>query len=357
MIYAICAQATTDAVRSVLGDADTVQTVKNCRDSLSEAQRLPVDTLIVDVSTIHSADDVLAYRTTVRQCPRIVLLAPDVVPGNKTIGQLVSYGVYDIVTDLGRLSDVIEDPPATIVQAARWIVRDQQSDRQKIKQTVTWVPTVKGIGRRVVSAIAQACKRTGSMAQALVFRIHATRKERQAEEIGKKTDTPDRNTQPNWPPPDFVQSEVQQDMVCMPYHNDGTAIPAPDPILSTVPVWEDERQPKPTQPEPTVVPRPRGQRVPLRHIVSVITVESWDLARALALLLWRAAVLSVQLLPYALAAELAVMLGYAPHWAGVAAHGYWSVAYAIDPHMPTMQAMWHYVTHLSGLIGLGGGKA
>ncbi|MDQ0190628.1 hypothetical protein JI721_02995 [Alicyclobacillus cycloheptanicus] len=362
MIYAISSQATADSVRGVLGDADIVQTVKDCRDSLSEAQRLPVDTMLLDVATIHSADDVLAYQTTVRQCPRIVLLAPDAVPGNKTIGQLVSYGVYDIVTDLDRLRQVIDGPAATIVQAARWIIRNNhKQDLGKNVKIVKQLPNVSRIGRRVVSAIAQGCRRLGAVAMSSVMISRHKQQDRKAKKAVGKTSASlkqginDEPTLSAFSEEDTTTNNTTESMCTV-------DVAVPDPVSFADHIWDEpkpvksETQSEPAQLNPKM-PYTHRQSVLYRHVLGAITVESWALARAVILLAWRAAVLGVQLLPYALGAEVAVLLGYLPHWTGMPAQGYWSIAQAVDPRVPSMQSAWHYVIHFASFVGRGGGKA
>lgn len=346
MIYAICTQSTEEAVRSVVGDADMLQVVKDCRVSLTEAQRLPVDTLLVDVATVRSTDDVLAYKTTtVRQPPRIIVLAPQAEPGDKTIGQLVGYGIYDVVSNLDRLTGVLDAPPATIVQAARWIVRDQKKDRGNAER--------QGGGARAavifasVAAVGTGARTaTGRLARSLVSLVGGIkgrarfRHHRQVSAAEAKTEIQD----------DVTEAADVEAVAGGAAEPNSTSFATPDHELPTEPIVATVAA-APDSPPSTQV------HVDIRRVTRAIAREAWDLSRALLLLAWRVAVLAVQLIPYAMAAEAAVLMGYLPGWAGDPAHGYWLIAHAVDPRTPTMHAMWHYLSHVSATIGRGGGKA
>lgn len=87
--------------------------------ALEEASRTPADLLLLDVFCATGAA-VLRYRLA-RPDTRVVLLAPGRTPGDSAVAQAVMRAqVYDVVTDLETLGQVI-DHPADLSAAARWL--------------------------------------------------------------------------------------------------------------------------------------------------------------------------------------------------------------------------------------------
>lgn len=114
--------------------------IKSMFQSLS---RVAADTLVLDVEAGPGDDLVSAvkgYRIA-RPNARIVLLVSDREPGDDTVAQLVGLGIYDIVagkddSDWAQLtSKILQAPPATFAQAARWHVshdREQNGTNDRV---------------------------------------------------------------------------------------------------------------------------------------------------------------------------------------------------------------------------------
>jgi hypothetical protein len=87
--------------------------------ALQEAGRTPADLLLLDIACA-AGPPVLRYRLA-RPDTRVVLLAPGRTPGDTAVAQVVMQAqVYDVVTDLETLGQVI-DHPADLSAAARWL--------------------------------------------------------------------------------------------------------------------------------------------------------------------------------------------------------------------------------------------
>lgn len=136
---------------------------------LTEIARVPVDTLILDVDTgpgLGSA--VLRYRLT-RQNTRIILLAIGKEYGNPEVARVAQAGVYDIVTDVSKLQQVLDHEPAGIAAAAAWIDADfiPDSGIKKSEQEIIYKEKI--VGTRTV-AVASVSRGIGCT----TFAIHAS---------------------------------------------------------------------------------------------------------------------------------------------------------------------------------------
>jgi|GEM_PF-4048551 len=101
---------------------------------LEMAARVPLNTLIVDVSLGQSLVDAInAYRIQ-RPAARVILLAGGLVPGDSTIAAAVRMGIYDIVSadDWGaELKEVLDQIPADYSAAAHWDVQIDINDEKE----------------------------------------------------------------------------------------------------------------------------------------------------------------------------------------------------------------------------------
>ncbi|MHB1128210.1 MAG: nucleotide-binding protein [Bacillota bacterium] len=89
--------------------------------ALEDAARAPLDLLLLDINTGPGLGPaVLRYRLA-RPRTRVVLLAPGKVPGDIEVAGVVQAGVYDLVTDLDGLEDVLDRPQAGLAEAALWL--------------------------------------------------------------------------------------------------------------------------------------------------------------------------------------------------------------------------------------------
>lgn len=88
---------------------------------LQDIARVPADLIVLDISTSPGLGNAtLRYRLT-RPQTRLILLALGKVPGDSEVAAIVQAGVYDVITDLGELENVISQSPADIASAAIWL--------------------------------------------------------------------------------------------------------------------------------------------------------------------------------------------------------------------------------------------
>jgi len=89
--------------------------------ALEEAARIPTDTLILDMEAGPGLGPaVLRYRLK-RPDTRIILIAAGKKPGDSDVAAVVQAGVYDIVTDIATLGVILDQPPADLSAAAKWL--------------------------------------------------------------------------------------------------------------------------------------------------------------------------------------------------------------------------------------------
>lgn len=89
--------------------------------ALEEAARVPTDVLILDVETGPGLGPaVLRYRLK-RPNTRIILITVGKKPGDSDVASVVQAGVYDIVTDIAALEEVLDRAPADLSAAAKWL--------------------------------------------------------------------------------------------------------------------------------------------------------------------------------------------------------------------------------------------
>ncbi|WP_213974705.1 hypothetical protein [Tepidanaerobacter acetatoxydans] len=89
--------------------------------SLEEAARVPTDILILDIEADPSLGPaVLRYRLK-RPDTRIILIAAGKKPGDSDVAAVVQAGVYDVITDISALDAVLDQPPANLSTAAKWL--------------------------------------------------------------------------------------------------------------------------------------------------------------------------------------------------------------------------------------------
>lgn len=126
-MYAILGKSSSSEVIKVLKDRGMddvpVQLVGKGEGPkvLEEAARLPADTLILDIEAGPGLGPaVLRYRLK-RPDTRIILLAVDKKPGDSDVAAVVQAGVYDIVTDITALDAVLNQAPADLSAAAKWL--------------------------------------------------------------------------------------------------------------------------------------------------------------------------------------------------------------------------------------------
>ncbi|WP_422445393.1 hypothetical protein [Thermoanaerobacterium sp. DL9XJH110] len=126
-MYAILGKNTVQPVTRLLNDKGLndapVQIVAKGEGpkALEEAARIPADTLILDVDTGPGLGPaVLRYRLK-RPDTRVILLAVDKKPGDNDVAAVVQAGVYDVVTDVASLNEVLNRAPANLSAAAKWL--------------------------------------------------------------------------------------------------------------------------------------------------------------------------------------------------------------------------------------------
>ncbi len=101
--------------------------------ALESAARTPADLLLLDIARV-AGPQVLRYRLA-RPDTRVVLLAPGRGPGDTAVAQIVMQAqVYDVVTDLETLAQVI-DHPADLSAAARWLDASLATEAQPAATT------------------------------------------------------------------------------------------------------------------------------------------------------------------------------------------------------------------------------
>ena len=89
--------------------------------TIEEAARIPTDILILDIEAGPGLGPaVLRYRLK-RSDTRIILIAAGKKPGNSDVAAVVQAGVYDVVTDISALDAVLDQPPANLSTAAKWL--------------------------------------------------------------------------------------------------------------------------------------------------------------------------------------------------------------------------------------------
>ncbi len=181
------------AVVRELGDLVFCQAEKmdsgGIKSMFQSLARVVADTLVLDVD-VGPGDDLVSavkgYRIA-RPGTRIVLLVSDREPGDDTVAQLVGLGIYDIAagkddSDWAQLiGRILQTPPATFAQAARWHVshdREQNgtSDRVVIERhpigavTISVAGAASGIGcTHTALAIASHIARSKYAAALLEF--------------------------------------------------------------------------------------------------------------------------------------------------------------------------------------------
>lgn len=106
---------------------------------LEDAARVPADLLILDVETGPGLGPaVLRYRLA-RPLTRIILLAQGKLPGDIEVAGVVQAGVYDVVTDLDELENVLDLPQAGLDMAVLWLdpsLATGASSRTQIQERV-----------------------------------------------------------------------------------------------------------------------------------------------------------------------------------------------------------------------------
>ncbi|HHW02051.1 MAG TPA: hypothetical protein GXX35_04455 [Thermoanaerobacterales bacterium] len=126
-MYAILGKSSSNEVVKVLkglGMEDApVQIVSRGEGpkALEEAARVPTDILILDLEAGPGLGPaVLRYRLK-RPDVRIILIAEGKKPGDNDVAAVVQAGVYDVVTDISALDAVLDQAPANLSAAAKWL--------------------------------------------------------------------------------------------------------------------------------------------------------------------------------------------------------------------------------------------
>lgn len=132
--------------------------------ALQEAARLPVETLILDVSLGRAADlsPALIRFRVLRPQTRVILLAFGRQPGDPDVAQLVATGVYDIVTDPADLAASLRSPPADFTRAAVWLEPGLAAPEQKPLQREIVVKKVPLSTRPVLIGVLNAAPAAGA---------------------------------------------------------------------------------------------------------------------------------------------------------------------------------------------------
>lgn len=89
--------------------------------ALEEIARVPVDVLILDINTGPGLGPAILRYRLARPQTRVILLAPGRVPGDTEVARIVQAGVYDVVTNLDNLENILEQPQAGLAAAALWL--------------------------------------------------------------------------------------------------------------------------------------------------------------------------------------------------------------------------------------------
>ena len=117
-----------------IGDTDI-------RNALISASRLNLNNLIIELDIAPAATLLSALHTYRVQRPttRIICIAQGRQPGDKTVAGIVAMGIYDILAPededyIPELQDVINNPPATYTQAARWAQAEEEPVKAKQKK-------------------------------------------------------------------------------------------------------------------------------------------------------------------------------------------------------------------------------
>jgi DNA-binding NarL/FixJ family response regulator len=139
------------------------------------AARVSADVLILDLDAAPGSDLVAAARhyRIARPDTRVILLAVGREPGDPTVAQLVALGIYDIVAggaeeNLAPLvREVIQKPPASFAQAARWYVQPEEKNVEQ-KQKERLVIERRPLGM-VTVAVASAASGIGATHTALMI--------------------------------------------------------------------------------------------------------------------------------------------------------------------------------------------
>lgn len=107
------------------------------RNTLISASRINLDILVIDLD-VAPATAILqalhAYRVQ-RPNTKIVILAQGRQPGDTEVAGVIALGIYDIVAPedeegiIPELTQVINNPPATYTQAARWLQLEHSFDK------------------------------------------------------------------------------------------------------------------------------------------------------------------------------------------------------------------------------------
>gem|GEM_PF-1496717 len=108
--------------------------------AIEEAARVPIDVLVLDVASGPGLGAAVLHFLLARPQSRVILLAPGRVPGDQDVAQVVAMGIYDVVTDLAELPEVLRRPPATRDQAALWLdpslVAGAAKEKREIKERI-----------------------------------------------------------------------------------------------------------------------------------------------------------------------------------------------------------------------------
>lgn len=111
---------------------------------ISDAARVAADALVLVLGPNAGPEipgDVRAYRAA-RPGARVVVYAPGRVPGDPLVAELVGQGVYDVVTDLDALSEVLASPPAGPEAAVPWRVaalkKAAKAERKGFRLPLLW---------------------------------------------------------------------------------------------------------------------------------------------------------------------------------------------------------------------------
>ncbi|MBO8169072.1 MAG: hypothetical protein H0Z35_07820 [Thermoanaerobacteraceae bacterium] len=172
-MYAILGRNTVRTVARLLKDRGLddaqVQVVDSGEgpQALEEASRVPADILLLDVKTGPGLGPaVLRYRLK-RQKVRVILLAPGSKPGDGEVASIVQAGVYDIVTDLSELEEVLDGEPAGLEAAAKWLDPGLAPDEPKEKERIKVIEKRVAVSQRpVLIAVAGTASGVGTTAVA-----------------------------------------------------------------------------------------------------------------------------------------------------------------------------------------------
>jgi len=148
-------------VFSVIATENSINAIKSCLDTvsyekvgefvdneiisiLSEVSRINTDILIIDIKSCYNDGIILGLRQyrTIRSKTRIIVIAPNTVPGNPYISSIVKLGIYDIITPnieddeeymsvIPYLTELLSKEPLSYSDVARW---DTQNEIVNLKK-------------------------------------------------------------------------------------------------------------------------------------------------------------------------------------------------------------------------------